>query len=423
LKLRERLSSAWNAYDSTIWIRTFGTALTSLTNFMMRPFLVLYLYNQLDGSILLSMLVVALSPFVGMLVNLFAGGISDRAGRKPVMLAALIIQAAAMLAYMTAGSVWEFALISVLNGIGHALFGPAANAQVSDVVPEEKRPEVFALFHTALNLGAALGPLVGLVLYSWNMHIVFLICAVSTSIFAAVVWWKIPETLPTDLKASNSTGGRKSLFSGVRFRDHKTLLWLTLFGMPVTLLYAQVESTFPLHLQKHFEDYQTVYASLMTFNGFTVILLQMWIARRTRELPVHLVMAASYAMFAAVSLGYGFAPWFVLLMAVELVFTIGEMIYGPHMQKLVSVIAPPEHRGFYFSIYGMNWQLSRALGPVLGGLLFSSFNGEIMFGLLAAVIILAGAAMYTLSRRVSEPRSAAAGANGKTAAQTSHIPA
>lgn len=417
MKLREKMSNAWNTYDLAIWIRAFGSALTSLTNFMMRPFLVLYLYNQLGGSILLSTLVVALSPFVGMLVNLFAGGLSDKAGRKPVMLSALWIQAAAMLLYMTAEHVWQFALISILNGIGHALFGPAANAQVSDVVPEEKRPEVFALFHTALNLGAALGPLVGLVLYSWNMHVVFLICAISTFIFAAVVWWKIPETLPAELKAVNNAAGRRSVFAGVRLREHKTLMWLSLFAMPVTLLYAQVESTFPLHLQTRFEDYQTVYASLMTFNGFTVILLQMWIARRTKEIPVHLVMAVSYAMFAAVSVGYGFASWFVLLLAVELVFTLGEMMYGPHMQKLVSIIAPPEHRGFYFSIYGMNWQLARAIGPVLGGLLFSSFNGEFLFTLLTIVILTSGVVMFGLARRVSKPLPAAesAGVSGKAA--------
>lgn len=425
VKQKKNWTYMWNTFDTAIWIRAFGTALTSLTNFMMRPFLVLYLYNQLEGSILMSMTVVALSPFVGMLVNLFAGGLSDRAGRKPVMLAALLIQAAAMLAYMMAGSIWHFALISVLNGIGHALFGPAANAQVSDVVPEDKRPEVFALFHTALNLGAALGPLAGLVLYSWNMHIVFLVCAVSTGIYAAVLWWKVPETLPQEIRDRRAAGGRqRSAFTGIRVREHMLLFRLTLLALPVALLYAQVESTFPLHLQTRFEDYQTVYATLMTFNGFTVILLQMWIARRTRDLPVHLVMAVCYLMFGAVSLGYGFAPWFALLLAVELVFTLGEMMNGPHMQKLVSVIAPPEHRGFYFSIYGMNWQLSRALGPVLGGLLLSRFNGEVLFGILAVVILTAGFFMYRLSRRAAPAQPvAAAVAQGAAAQKTSHSPA
>ena len=113
-----------NKYDTAIWVRVVGTILTSLAGFMMRPYLVYYLYDKLDGSILLSMLIVGLQPLCGMFVNLYAGGLSDRYGRKPMMLAALIIQAFAIGGYMFASHIWEFALISIINGIGNAMFGP-----------------------------------------------------------------------------------------------------------------------------------------------------------------------------------------------------------------------------------------------------------------------------------------------------------
>lgn len=421
MPLRQKVSALWNAYDIAIWIRAIGTALTSLTNFMLRPFLVLYLYNQLEGSVMLSMMVVGLSPLVGVLVNLLAGGLSDRVGRKPVMLASLILQFIAMLAFTAAGSVWQFALISVLSGIGHALFGPAANAQVSDVVSEEKRPEVFALFHTALNLGAALGPLLGLFLFSWNMHVIFLICAASTAIYTAILWWKVPETLQTRLEGNHTeekpSSKSRNPFASIRFREHKLLLWITLSAMPITLLYSQVDSTFPLHLQTRFDNYETIFATLMTFNGFVVILLQIWIARKTRDMPLHWIMAASYSLFALVALGYGFAPWFTLLLAVELVFTLGEMLNGPHLQKLVSVIAPPEHRGFYFSIYGMNWQLARGLGPMLGGLVLSRLNGEILFTGLSIIIAAAGVSMFVLAKGIgSKTKEPSMEKNGTAAA-------
>jgi MFS family permease len=183
------------------------------------------------------MLVVSLSPFMGMLVGLFAGKLSDKVGRKPVMLASLLIQCASMLAFMAATSVWHYALISVFSGVGHALFYPAANAQVSDVVSEDKRPEVFALFHTALNLGAAAGPLLGLLLFNWNMHLVFFACAVTTGIYALLVWWKVPETLQAMPQASASAAGELAspgtLKSGPFslsgwFKKHKLLVSITL---------------------------------------------------------------------------------------------------------------------------------------------------------------------------------------------------
>ena len=395
------LFSLISKYDTAIWVRVVGTILTSLAGFMMRPYLVFYLYDKLDGSIFLSMLIIGLQPLCGIFVNLYAGSLSDRYGRKPMMLAALIIQAFAIGGYMFASHVWEFAVISIINGIGHAMFGPAANAQIADVVPQEKRAEVFALLHTALNMGSAFGPLLGLLLFTWNPTIIFLTCAVALLAYAGLVVWKVPETMPVKSAAEQELSKTKPR---IRWRDHKPLLWITFLAMPVSLLYAQVESTFPLHLQQNFENYKTVFAAIITFNGCVVIALQIWIAKRTEHVSAYLVVAASYLLFAIVSVGYGFVPIFAVLLFVEFLFTIGEMLNGPHIQKVISVIAPEEHRGWYFSVFGMNWQLSRAIGPILGGLLFSHYGGKMMFAVLAAIILIAGIAQTRYIRRLNHKK-------------------
>ncbi|MGO4269022.1 MDR family MFS transporter [Paenibacillus sp. TAF58] len=398
------LFSLISKYDTAIWVRVVGTILTSLAGFMMRPYLVYYLYDKLDGSIFLSMLIIGLQPLCGIFVNLYAGSLSDRYGRKPMMLAALMIQAFAIGGYMFASHVWEFAVISIINGIGHAMFGPAANAQITDVVPQENRAEVFALLHTALNMGSAFGPLIGLLLFTWNPTIIFLTCSVALLAYAGLVVWKVPETMPMKTAAEQELFKTKAK---IRWRDHKPLLWITLLAIPVSLLYAQVESTLPLHLQQHFENYKTVFATIITFNGCVVIALQIWIAKRTEHVSAFVVVAASYLLFAIVSVGYGFVPIFAILLFVELLFTIGEMLNGPHIQKVISLIAPEEHRGWYFSVFGMNWQISRAIGPILGGLLFSHFGGKVMFAFLAAIILLAGIAqsqyIRSLNHKKEEP--------------------
>ncbi|GGA07142.1 MFS transporter [Paenibacillus marchantiophytorum] len=392
------LFSLISKYDTAIWVRVVGTILTSLAGFMMRPYLVYYLYDKLDGSILLSMLIVGLQPLVGIFVNLYAGSLSDRYGRKPMILAALVIQAFAVGGYMFASHVWEFALISIINGIGHAMYQPAANAQISDVVPEEKRAEVFALLHTALNMGSAFGPLLGLLLFTWNPTIIFLTCSVALLAYAGLVVWKVPETLPMKSAAQQAAAKNKQK---IRWRDHKPLLWITLLMMPVTMLYAQVETTFPLHLQQHFENYKTVFAAIITFNGCVVIALQLWIAKRTERVAPYLIIAVSYVLFAVVSVGYGVVPFFALLLFVEFLFTIGEMLNGPHIQKVISIIAPEDQRGWYFSIFGMNWQLSRAIGPVLGGFLFTHYGGKMMFILLGVLLLFAGFAQTMYVRNLN----------------------
>ncbi|MBP1962687.1 MDR family MFS transporter [Paenibacillus aceris] len=385
-------------YDTAIWVRVVGTILTSLAGFMMRPYLVFYLYDKLDGSVFLSMLIVGLQPLCGIFVNLYAGSLSDKYGRKPMMLAALIIQAFAIGGYIFASHVWEFALISIVNGIGHAMFGPAANAQISDVVPEQKRAEVFALLHTALNMGSAFGPLLGLLLFTLNPTIIFLACSITLFAYAGLVVWKVPETMP--IKRNEEQIFAKSKVK-IKWSEHKSLLWITFLAMPVSLLYAQVESTFPLHLQQNFENYKSVFATIITFNGCVVIALQLWIAKRTEHVPAYIVVAVSYTLFAVVSIGYGFVPFLAVLLFVEFLFTIGEMLNGPHIQKVISVIAPEEHRGLYFSVFGMNWQLSRAIGPILGGLVFSHYGGKMMFAILGVILVVAGIAQTRYIRSLN----------------------
>lgn len=397
------LFSMLRGYNTAIWVRVIGTILTSLTGFMIRPFLVFYLYDKLNGSILLSMMIIGLQPLCGILVSLYAGGLSDRYGRKPMMLISLIIQALSMAGYIGASEVWQYALISVISGMGFALFMPAANAQISDVVPAEKRAEVFALLHTALNMGSAFGPIIGLLLFTWKPSIIFLICSLALLLYAALVAWKVPETLPARNKEQQAAFVRKPK---IKWLEHKQLLWITLFTMPITLLYAQVESTFPLHLQHHFENYKTVFATIITFNGCVVIALQLWIAKRTEHLPAYRVMAVAYTLFMIVALGYGYVPVLALLLIVEFLFTIGEMLNGPHLQKVISVIAPEEHRGWYFSVFGLNWQASRAIGPVIGGLLMSRFSGEFMFTMLAVLLFIAGIVQTMIIRGLDKKRSA-----------------
>lgn len=391
----------WKRYDTALWVRAWGTALTSLTGFMLRPFLVLYLYEKMSGSILLPMVIVGLQPLTGMLVSLWGGGLSDRFGRKPVMLVAQMIQTVSMAGYIFADSVWAFACITIMNGLGNALFSPAANAQISDVVPEEKRAEAFALLHTALNVGAAAGPLIGLVMFTQNPQLVFGMSAATMLIYAVILWWKVPETYK---QHGEQQQNQKQQAPTILARQHAPLFWMTLLAIPVGLLYAQVETVFPLHLKGRFADYQTMFAWLMMINGTAVILLQMWIAKRTEHMSSRKVLLVAYLCLTVVALGYGFAPTFALLVLVELLFTVGEMLFGPHMQKMIAAIAPLEMRGRYFSVYGLNWQISRGLGPIMGGAVFAQWGGTATFGLVAFLLICAGLFQYRMIHRVQRKK-------------------
>ncbi len=415
---KRSLSGLTGRYDRAILIRLIGTALTTVANFMIRPFMVLYLYDKLEGSVLLPMLIVGLQPLTSAFIGLWGGGLADRYGRKPLMVGALVVNMAAMAGFAFAEELWHFALFSILNGVGMSLFYPAANAQVADIVAPERRAEVFAALHAALNVGAAFGPALGLLVFSWEPKIVFAFSAATFAAYLLLVVRYIPETLPARAAGSDvdaAVGGgasRPATPARLTFRGHGLLFALTGLALPISLLYAQVETVLPLHLQTSFAaDYKVILTTMLSLNGLTVMLLQVPIARRTEHWATHRVVLLSYGLLACVALGYGFAPWFALLLVAELLFSLGEMLSGPHLQKAVSLIAPEDMRGRYFSVYSMNWQLSRGLGPVAFGFIFELYGGEAAFAVIAGLLVVSGGAQYALVRAISKPRSAAADAS------------
>lgn len=394
MKIRT-LQSFLRSYNSAVWIQFTGTVLSALTQFMIRPFLVLYLHDRMDGAVLLPILIVTLQPLCGMAAGIGGGTLSDRFGRKPVMLISLLLQTLSMAGYAVADSVVLFALASVVNGIGSALFEPAANAQVSDIVRQEQQGEVYALLHMALNIGAAFGPALGLMLFTWNAHVVFWLAALLLGMYSLLLWTRLPAAPPP---ASHMVRGRKSSnsLSTFKSREMRLILLLTLCYLPLGFLYAQVNSTLPFHLQTHFGNYKAVLTLLLTFNGITVILLQLWIAKATARFSAHKMLGLAYVLLAGAALGYGIAPSLLFLLAAELMFSLGEMLHGPQIRKAISETAPAERLGYAFAIFGLGPQISRTLGPLIGGILLGRWGGAVLFILLAGSFLVIGGLQFKL---------------------------
>ncbi|PEF38679.1 MDR family MFS transporter [Bacillus wiedmannii] len=384
------LPSIVNRYNSIIWIRLFGTALTTFGSFMIRPFLAIYLYDKLDQNLLISALIVGLQPAVGFITNLFAGKLADRYGRKPIMLISLFLESLAMLCYAFAESLPVFAVITMLHGAAFCLFEPAASAQISDVVPMEKRSEVFAILHMAANIGIAAGSFIGVFLYKVNPSMVFIFSSIVLFLYGMLVLWKVPETLPVSVNSPPLNTSVQTNETKMRILKHKNLIWVTLSMLPFTLLYSQVVVVLPQHLKINFDDYLNIYASLLTINAVIVVLFQILISKIAERFSVSKVIFFTYICLAITSIGYAWVSSFSLLIFVEIIFTVGEMLNGPQIRKVISLMAPPDFRGRYFAIFGAHEQISEAIGPALGVFVLSQFGGGVWFTILSLLLLISG---------------------------------
>lgn len=401
-----RLLLLWKRYDRAIWIRVIGTILTTVTSFAIRPFLAVYLYDK-TGSIYTIGIILGLAPLMGVVTNLLGGSLADKYGRKPLMVCSLFFQALSMAGYIFAETPLQFALVSIINGIASSLYYPAANAQIADIVPAHQRSEVFALMHTALNAGAAIGPMFGLLLVKINQSLAFLSSAVSLLIYTALVIMFVPETLDSLVKkplVAGNAAEAENRPTPFILREHRFLVLFTLFSLPINLLYSQVESNFPLYLKANFEDYITIFTSLMSLNGIIVVLSAVWLAKKTEKLHTPYVLSTGYLLFALVALGYGFGPsmkFVPLLFVAEVIFTIGEGLTFPNQNKLLSIVAPPEMRARYFSIFSLNWGIAKSLGPILGAVIFAHWGGLTLFLVISGLILLSGMANYAITEQAA----------------------
>ncbi len=377
-------------FDTAIWVRVVGTALTSITGLMLTPFLVMKLHAEWDGAILLPLVMVGIQPFTDMLLSILFGGVADRYGRKRIMMLALLLQALAMLGFAFAGEAWQIALCSMLNGLGRFLFFPAAHAQLSDLVPEGRRAEVYGLVNTAASIGGAIGPLLGIVMYKQNPALVFGLAASTFIIYALLVYRNVPETHAVPITAPQE-----------RFRpgEHKALFAFMLLTVPVSLLFVQMESTLPLYLPTLFSDHLSVLGVLMTLHSVLVTLLQLWFARRTEHVSPRIILPLFSLMLGCVGIGFAFSTTLFGLIVFEVLLSVAEMIGFAHLLKLVSIIAPGHMRARYFALFGMHWDISRAFGPLLGGLLLREWGGSLMFALFSALLFISGSLQFWFIQR------------------------
>ncbi|HDX9577891.1 TPA: MFS transporter [Bacillus pseudomycoides] len=379
-------------YSKPIWIRLFGELLTSITGAMLALIFIIYVNKALNGNALFTMLLFGLQPLSEILFTLFGGSITDRYGRKKIILIGLLLQACAMTGFIFAESILLFALFYIMNGLGRSLYIPAQRAQIADVTEKEKQAEVFALIQTVGAVGAIVGPALGYLFYNNNPIILFILEATALFLYSILVWAQLPETAPLlhhDEQNTAPMNWRNFL------SQHYSVFGLMIFMLPISFFYAQIETNYRIYAEKElFTNFMFVFTFMATCKGIMEIVLQVGVVKWAEKFSMQKIIVISYVCYTIAAIGYGYSNTLWFLFFTILILTIGESIALNHLLRFVSELAPEHMRGIYFSIYGTHWDISRMLGPAAGALLLQHFSGNFLFNMCAIFLIIGGACQY-----------------------------
>lgn len=401
-------------FNRQFWILVFGTLVNSTGSALVFPFIALYIGRRFGATEAEIGLIFTFYAAVSLFSGAAGGALSDRLGRKGVMIVGLM--AAIVFSIIMAFSVTFVPLIIaiLINGLLAPIFGPAANAMVADLLPEERLQRGYGLIRVAANLGVVIGPMLGGLLadqeggFMW----LFLGDAITSGVFALVIALMLPETRPAE---TSDDGGKTdwrsalNLFEGYGrvIRDTPFLLFSLTF-LASTIVYSQMNTNLVLYLEKEFSITASQYSYLIALNAGMVVLMQF-------PITAYIERFSSTSMLAlgALCYGIGFGMfgflgkmwWFALGMAV---LTMGEMIMIPVAQAVVAENAPEDMRGRYMGFYGLVWGLSFGIGPLAGGIMLSAQGGLYRRYLWYAALVIGiiGAACFLVLGRYLKQRAA-----------------
>ncbi|TXR60947.1 MFS transporter [Bacillus sp. AY18-3] len=374
-------------YNKPIIIRLCGELLTRTTESMLALIMIIYVNKMLNGNIIITMLIFGLQPLSDIVFTLIAGGVTDKYGRKKIMLLGLLLQGVAIGSFVFAQSVFIFALLYIINGVGRSLYIPAQRAQIADLTKQKQQAEIFALLHTMAAIGSVIGPIIGTIFYRTHPEYLFIMQSITLMIYAVVVWTQLPETAP----ALTTPKQKLEVTSPKQFvHKHYAVLGLMISTIPISFFYAQTETNYRIFAKDIFPDFVFILAFISTCKAIMEIILQIFLVKWSERFSMAKIILISYTCFTIAAIGYGFSATISSLFFTLLFLVIGESIALNHLLRFVSEIAPTDKRGLYFSIYGLHWDISRTCGPVLGAVLLSKLNGSMLFYICACFLIIGG---------------------------------
>jgi MFS family permease len=277
-------------------------------------------------------------------------------------------------------------LCTFIVGFFTDLYRPAVGAAIADLVPSESRTRAYGYNYWAINLGAAVAPLLAGLIADYNFLILFVADALTTAAFGFIVLFGIQETRPAEAHHASRLPLKER---AVQLRRAPILLIFSLITLFFGIVYMQGNVTLPLDMRSHGLGPRD-YGAAIALNGFLIILMTIPVSNMAATWPRFETVAAASILLGA---GFGFTAlatnltWFALSVAI---WTLGEIAATSVAPTIIADLSPVELRGLYQGIFGAAWGLSYFIGPLAGGWIFDRWGSNALWvGCLVTGFVLA----------------------------------
>jgi MFS transporter, DHA1 family, tetracycline resistance protein len=341
----------------------FLTVLLDLLGFgLVIPILPLYA-EKLHATDFETGILLAIYSVMQLFFSPIWGRLSDRAGRRPVLLISILGSCGSQLGYALAPSFWWLVVARGFAGVCGANI-TAAQAYISDVTDESRRAAGMGMLGAAMGLGFVFGPALGGALSRHSATLPFIVA----SALAAVNFVLALVILKEPRSASDRTRARAVSWAGlVRTATTPRLATLMLMYFVVTFGFANLEMTFSFYLNRRFGYGKPEIGLLFAFIGVLMVVVQGGFVRRLvpRFGEQKLIVVGTLLMGLAFFMLMRTTTLWPLLGAIA-VMAVGNGLNTPSLSSLISRSASGDHQGGVLGVSQSMGALARVIGPLVG---------------------------------------------------------
>jgi len=289
------------------------------------------------------------------------GRLSDRIGRKPVIVISLVGTAIGSFVTGAAGALWVLFLGRIIDGASGASLS-VAQAAVADMAEPAQRPRLVGMLGAAFGVGFVLGPAIGGLAALGGPHVPFYVAAALASINAVAAIVRLPET-----KRTTPAAPRR----GFSVPSQTPLRRLAFLGFLTTFAFVAFEATFSLFGSARFD--LTEGSTAVVFLGIGIVLVVVQgggFARLAERFGVPRLYGMGLFVVAVGLVVTGVSKGWPLLALGLLLVSVGQGVVSPSMTELVNREAGDERRGEAMGFQQSSYAVGRVLGPPLAGSAF-----------------------------------------------------
>jgi MFS family permease len=393
-----RLRNTIAEYPSQFWLMAVGLFISSAGASMIWPFLMIYVSEKLVLSLSTVSTLITINAIMGLFSSFVAGAVSDKLGRKLVMIVSLAVNGLGYLFMSQAHSYLGFAIIMVLMGASNPLYQVGSDAMLADMIIPEKRTNAFAIIRMINNAGIAIGPAMGGFVAARSYTYAFLGAAIGMLTYSLLLVFRARETLEKAYGSEKESWTENLGGYGRVFRDRPYVVFALLVGIGL-IAPSMLWTMLSVYTKKNFGLPENLFGWLPTTNALMCVFVQFpvtRVSRRFRPLPVigvgMLIYAIGVGSAALMNNFWGFWATMVLM-------TFGELTLIPTVSKFIADLAPADMRGRYMSFYWFAWGIARGAAPLIGGFLNDNINPRSMWIGGLAIGLVSTIGLFILSSR------------------------